>query len=222
MMILKAPTISDRIKRYLYISVVLVLLFPLSYCTKNLQKEEIIYTNNFEKGDLSGISNGRVSTYDNSQVLGFFKNSGFSFKIDNIESHDYVEVSFNLYIHDNWIGNSLEGPGVTSPDLWQLTVGDSPIINTTFSNTTVFQSYPDGYKVDNPPMSNSFNTELPSICNVNNDVGTSMYKIVKTIKTPSSSFVFECRDVVSNPSAAVQNCKSWSVDNLVVKSIKFR
>lgn len=220
MKIYKAPLSSSSIKRSIYHAVVFVIMFSLFNCTKNLQKEKVIYTNNFEKGDLSGITDGRISTYNNTQVLGFFNNSGFNVKVDNIESHDYIEVSFNLYIHDNWIGNNL-GPDATVPDIWQLIVDGKSIIYTTFSNTSSFQSYPDGHKVDNPPMANSFYTNLPGICNSNN-AGTSMYKIVKTIKSSSSSFVFQCHDILANPSSVAQNCKSWSVDNVVVKSIKFR
>ena len=29
----------------------------------------------------------------------------FTFHIDNIEDHDYVFISFDLYIHGSWDGN---------------------------------------------------------------------------------------------------------------------
>lgn len=193
-----------------------------SDCTKNLQKEEIVYKNDFEYANLLGIEGGKITTFNSSKVLGNFDSSGFDFKINNLEAHDYIEVSFSLYIHDQWIGNTNDE--ITKmPDLWQLNIDGNNYINTTFSNGGFMQSYPDNYKVDNPSKANSFHSYSQGICNGSaNTLGTSLYKIVKTTKSSSTSFSFECRDVSGSPNTADNHCKSWSIDDLVIKSIKFR
>ncbi|MDB5121046.1 MAG: hypothetical protein JWN56_2264 [Sphingobacteriales bacterium] len=215
--------IKSAIRSTLFVSFYMVVSLLFSNCTKNLQKEEVVYKNDFEKGDLSGIIGGKIFTFNNSKVLGNFNNSGFDCKINNIGSHDYVEVSFNLYIHDQWMGNSVDGTTTVEPDVWQMKIEGNTYLNTTFSNTDSQQSYPDNYQVNNPAKANSFHSYLLGMCNgSDNTFGTSMYKIVKTVKSSNSSFVFECRDILGNLNAVNEHCKSWSIDNLAIKTIKFR
>ena len=68
-------------------------------------RNELVYENDFENGDLKKIDGGDLSSFNNTTVLGDFNNDGFTLFLDNIGDHDYVFVSFDLYIHGSWDGN---------------------------------------------------------------------------------------------------------------------
>ena len=40
-----------------------------------------------------------------SKLLGDFNNDGFTLHLENTGDHDYVFISFDLYIHGTWDGN---------------------------------------------------------------------------------------------------------------------
>ena len=46
-----------------------------------------------------------VSFFNETNVLGDFNNDGFTLHIDDVGKHEYVFVSFDLYIHGSWDGN---------------------------------------------------------------------------------------------------------------------
>ncbi|MDY6782129.1 MAG: filamentous hemagglutinin N-terminal domain-containing protein [Cyanobacteriota bacterium] len=97
-------------------------------------------------------SNTSVDTtpIGNRPFLGQFGNETVSLTLDNLPSHDRVNVSFDLFIIKSWDGNDLQD----GPDIWQLDVaGGSRLFYTTFSHTlprNLPQSYPAAYNSSNP------------------------------------------------------------------------
>lgn len=204
-------------------SLIFLLLFQIS-CKTQVKKEVEVYNNDFEGNNLSGISNGIISQFNNSAVLGQYNNGNFILKINNLPKHDLVAITFDLYIHDNWRGQLLPD----GPDIWQMLVDNSLYINTTFSNLGCKvgnicppQSYPNDYANSNHnPRSGSYRTDLPGVCSMlGSPEGTTMYKITKTFKHVNQSLLLQCLDKLSQNYPNPKCEKSWSVDNISIKAI---
>jgi hypothetical protein len=202
---------------------VFLTLFQIS-CKTQVKKEVEVYNNDFEGNNLSSISNGIISQFNGSAVLGQYNNGNFILKVTNLPKHDLITISFDLYIHDNWRGQLLPD----GPDVWQMFVDNSLYINTTFSNLgcTVGnicppQSYPDDYPNSNHnPRSGSYRTDLPGVCSLlSSPDGTTMYKITKTFKHVNQLLLLQCLDKLSQNYPNPKCEKSWSVDNISIKAI---
>ncbi|QJD97547.1 hypothetical protein HH214_17540 [Mucilaginibacter robiniae] len=196
-------------------------------CKKDTKSETVVYTNNFESGNLNNINGGVTETYNGTKVLGRYNNGQFTLSVPNLPKHDMVEISFDLYIHDNWDGNTLGIDGVDGPDIWQMLVDGNIYFNTTFSNLYcnpgVFcppQSYPNNYPNNNHnPKIGSYQTGLPPACNATS-YGTTLYKIDKVISHSSSTVQLQCLDHLIQKNASDPKCdESWSVDNIQIKAI---
>jgi hypothetical protein len=183
-----------------------------------------VYKNDFETNDLTSISGGIISLYEQGKTLGRYNTGSFSLELKDLPSHDMVQVSFDLYIHDSWDGND---QNVGGPDIWQMKVNGDLFIHTTFSNCkTGFclpQSYPLNYLNNkNPPGSGATHSDLPGVCQMQGKAGgTSLYKIVKTISHSNTIFSLQCLDMLKQTNSGDRVCdESWSVDNITVKVIK--
>ncbi|MGI4749991.1 MAG: hypothetical protein ACRYFB_05120 [Janthinobacterium lividum] len=211
------------IKRLLFF---LSLLLFIS-CKNSISSDSIIYQNDFENNNLSSIQNGIINQYNGSKVLGNYNNQNFILSLKNLPAHDLITITFDLYIHDQWDGNQSPFAG---PDIWQMLVDGNPYINTTFSNATCGvntfcppQSYPDNYPNSNHnPKSGAYQTNLPGFCSMKGVANwTSLYKISKTITHSSNSITVECLDKLVQTDTVNPKCdESWSVDNIVIKTIK--
>lgn len=207
------------------LSLFLIILLPLQACKKGPQEESVVYSNNFESGDLKQIYGGLISSFNKTNVLGRYNKGGFEFNLSGLPKHDLVEVSFDLYIHDSWDGNDKNPDG---PDIWKLEIEGVNFINTTFSNkdcpyTCFPQSYPFNYLNSNQqPKKGAFKSNLPGVCHwIARPRSTSLYKIVKRIRHNHSTFSMRCLDELVQSNTEDQLCdESWSVDNLVIKTIK--
>src|SRR5476651_574651 len=99
----------------------LILLFLIISCKTHVKSEVVVYSNDFETGDLSNIKGGLLGTFNGSGVLGQFSNGDFTLSLNNLPNHDLITISFDLYIHDNWRGD-LAPDG---PEIWQMLVDSS-------------------------------------------------------------------------------------------------
>ena len=213
--------LRSRSKFALFIGI----LFTISACRKGPQEQAVVYSNDFENNDLENISGGQIMSYNNTMVLGRYNKGGFGLQLSQLSKHDLVEVSFDLYIHDSWDGNDKDPDG---PDIWKLEIEGVDFINTTFSNKECPylcfpQSYPFNYLNSNQrPKTGAFNPALPGLCLWADDPrGTSMYKIAKKVRHSGSTFSMRCLDELIQSNTGEQACdESWSVDNLVIKTIK--
>ena len=109
-------------------------------------KNEIVYENNFENLSLDSIDGGGIMEFNNTNVLGNF-NDGFTLHLKDVGNHDYVFLSFDLYIHGTWDGNFNGFSENDKPDKWILEFKpDMDLYKDPSSDnfTTTFQIVPAG------------------------------------------------------------------------------
>ena len=231
--------------KYYYIILFFTLIFYNSCSYPEIATDEQIYFNNFETENLKQIDGGNITYFNNSKILGNYNNDGFILHIDDVDDHDYIFISFDLYIHGSWDGNSNGFPENDKPDKWileidpQLSLKSSSSVNrfeTTFSNSVCYpnyclrQSYPQDFPSLNNPTKGSTKTNLAVFCN-NSFFGgpTSLYKIEKGLKHNGKSIIIKMTDELYQPNAIdkdgipQQKCdESWSIDNLSVRIIRYK
>jgi|JI6StandDraft_1071083.scaffolds.fasta_scaffold36396_3 hypothetical protein len=215
-----------------HILVSILILISLASC-KGLQKETVIYKNDFEGGNLSRIIDGKIEDYNGSKVIGRYSQNGFLLKLDSLPVHNMVQISFDLYIHDTWDGNTVKPEG---PDIWIMNIDGWSAVYSTFANglcTNCMQAFPveqpsqlnGGFVFfNNKPNSNAIKTDLPGACKLKDSKGgTSRYRILRTIEHTQSTLDIGCFAQLEDPDTANKNCnESWSVDNMMIKVIEFR
>ena len=223
----------------------LILFLLINSCSyPEILRDELIYDNNFENNDLSEIDGGGFSIFNNTTVLGDYNNDGFILHLSDVGNHEYIFVSFDLYIHGSWDGNFNGFPENDRPDKWileyrpNMDLFKDPAVDkfiTTFSNSPCFsnyclrQSYPESYPFEKNPKTGSFKTNLPQKCDNNFFSGpTTLYKIEKSFKSNGDAVVLRFYDELYQPNAIdkdgipQQKCdESWSLDNLKVRVISY-
>ena len=207
-------------------------------------KNEVVYENDFESLKLDDIDGGKIMKFNKTNVLGDYNNDGFTLFLENIGDHDYVFISFDLYIHGTWDGN-FNGFSVNDkPDKWILEFKpdmelfkdpSSDNFTTTFSNSQCWsnyclrQSYPNSYPFENNPKTGSSQTDLPKICSKSFfGEKTTLYQLERGFKSSGNSLVVRFYDELYQPNAidkdgnTQEKCdESWSLDNLRIRVIKY-
>ncbi|MDG1107032.1 MAG: hypothetical protein P8N26_12830, partial [Cyclobacteriaceae bacterium] len=64
----------------------------LSSCVSDIDRETLIYDNNFETVDLTKIEGGIVTSYLGQNILGTYNNGGFKLTLEGLGTHDYVQI----------------------------------------------------------------------------------------------------------------------------------
>jgi len=223
----------------------LTIIISINSCSyPELIRDELVYENNFENMNLSNIDGGGFSVFNNSVVLGDFNNDGFNIHLNDIGDHDYIFVSFDLYIHGSWDGNSNGFTKNDKADMWTIEIKpsmdiysdpSSDIFSTTFSNSPCWdnyclrQSYPQSFPDSNNPKTGSFENNLDRKCQ-NNFFGgnTTLYKIEKVFKSKGNAVVLRFYDELYQPNAIdkdgvpQEKCdESWSFDNVRIRALKY-
>jgi len=214
--------------------------FPSSYETPTCYSPVEIYSNDFN-GSEAGIAtwgNNRLTTspamtgYTQETFLGEYGNEqlNFGFTAPDItavdEAHNFVKVTFDLYILRSWDGNNQSLPGA---DYWRMHLLDSngqtqtPLLDYTFSNWNDDPQIIEGSKQSYP---------LPASWNLNNKdartgakaINTMYYtfsNIVRTSTYEISYFMPRSTDPVNLglSGAGLQsiNDESWGIDNMKVE-----
>lgn len=222
----------------------IIFLFINSCSYPKITRDELIYDNNFESEDFSEIDGGSISIFNNSKVIGDFNNDGFTLHIKETGDHDYVFVSFDLFIHGSWDGNFNGFPENDKPDKWIMELDpdmdlikdhSSDRFETTFSNSVCFpnyclrQSYPNTFPFENNPKTGYNKTNLPKKCKQSFYGGpTTLYKIEKGFKHSGNAVVIRFYDELYQPNAiddfGVNQSKcdeSWSMDNIKIRIISY-
>lgn len=198
-----------------YISRFFLLFLLFGSCAKSVDSNVEVYNNNFDNGNLNGITNGVINSFNGSKVLGNYNNGGFTLRLNDLSSHDLVDISFDLYIHDSWEGTQQFSNQDNGPDIWTLKVDDKTFIKTTFNNYECLpgnicppQSYPADYPVSsNNPKTGAYRTDLPGFCLwANNSNGTTLYKIHKSISHSDKTILIQCLDELKQRYAADPKC----------------
>ena len=228
-------------KIFIYITV-LLLYNSCSY--PEITSDILVFDEDFENMLPNEIDGGHLSSYNNTMVLGDFNNDGFTIHITDPGDHDYVFLSFDLYIHGSWDGNKNGFQENDKADKWIIEFKpdmdlhkdpDFDRFETTFSNSPCYsnyclkQSYPGDYPSDNNPGTGHIETNLPKKCNNNFFSGpTSLYKIEKGFNSTGGAVVVRFFDELYQPNAIdkdgipQQKCdESWSLDNLKIRVVKY-
>ncbi|WP_323757934.1 hypothetical protein [Roseivirga sp.] len=208
-------------------------------CEDIVPEEDLIYFNDFDNGDYAGISGVKISSFDGDFVMGNFNNNGFQLSLDNLPDHEYVRVSFDLYIHDSWDGNTNgTNPLGEDHDAWilefdpneNLKSSEKLYFETTFSNGLCIpgfcysQSYPREFPFPNDSKLEAFSTSLPGLCAWKDSPnGTSLYKFDKVFLHKRNSTTISFYDRLVQPNSDNPLCdESWSLDNLSISVFKKR
>ena len=230
----------------IFIIQIFVIAFVIDSCSyPEMIRNELVYKNDFENLDLNAIDGGKISSFNNTNVLGDFNNDGFTLFIEDAGDHDYVFISLDLYIHGSWDGNFNGFTENDKPDKWVMEFKpdmqlykdpSSDNFTTTFSNSPCWsnyclrQSYPEIYPFENNPKTGSSKTNMPQIC-TNSFFGgkTSLYQIEKGFKSSGNSIIVRFYDELYQPNAidkdgvTQQKCdESWSMDNISVRVVKYK
>ncbi len=202
----------------------------ITSCAKEIKSEESVYFNDFESGDLSNITDGKITEFNGTKVIGRYNLGGFNLYLDNLPVHDLIEVSFDLYIHDSWDGNMQRVENDSGPDIWKFIADNEIYINTTFSNSGCAQfsfcdpqSYPYNYQNNSTnPRTGAEPINLPGACFLSDQPnGTTMYKINKRFIHKNRSIKLEFLDELKQTNASDPLCdESWSMDNVEIKIIR--
>jgi hypothetical protein len=123
--------------------------------------EQTVYTGNFDTGPGSGWTDtggGEVTTSttpSGRNFLGEFNNQEIMLELNELPQHNYVEVSFDLYILRSWDGNRAsrdsamlgpQFPPIFGPDIWEFAVGEETLLSASFANWDQHtQSYPKNF-----------------------------------------------------------------------------
>ncbi|GAA6619287.1 putative Ig domain-containing protein [Scytonema sp. NUACC26] len=139
------------------------------YVSNGKLKDKLVYFEDFENQSesLAEWSSVKRDIYGERHFLGKFggtlyENDEFrllrqtKLTLDNLPEHDFVTVSFKLFILDTWDGNS----NYWGPDKWKLqVVGGSTLLYTTFQSQAYNQStlpggqsYPHNFDDANPTL----------------------------------------------------------------------
>ena len=222
----------------------LIFLVIISCTYPKMISDEIIYSNDFESNNLNNINGGVISKYNNSSVIGDFNNDGFTIHLNDVGTHDYIFISFDLYIHGTWDGNKNGFSENDKPDLWLIEFKpemrefgdpDNDYFSTTFSNSPCFsnycllQSYPENYPNQNNPQTGHLLKISEKKCKDNFFGGiTTLYKIEKGFKSSGNAISVRFSDKLYQPNAIDKNgitqqkCdESWSLDNLEIRAINY-
>lgn len=199
-------------------------------CFKDLPDKSIIYENNFENGTnhrfaiygTGGLMDStKITTFNNSKVLGRFNSNYILLQLDTIPEHNAIKIEFDLYMHDQWDGDHVPA-GATYPDIWQMVINNFQVYLTTFSNTSFNQSFPANYSgtgANNKPRSNAWGTMTGVCSDAGKTNGTSHYKIEYT--TAHQGPLQLAINDIPNPVNSL--ClKSWSLDNLRITAITYK
>ncbi len=228
------------------IKILIIILFINSCSYPEIIRDELFYDNDFETNSLLNIDGGGFKKFNNSTVLGDFNNDGFTIHLDNVGDHEYIFVSFDLYIHGTWDGNFNGFSDNDKADKWSIELKpdmdlyknpSSEIFTTTFSNSSCWpnyclrQSYPQVYPAENNPKKGSFITDIgDKLCNESSFGGPStLYKIEKGFQSRGDAIVLRFYDELYQPNAIdkygnpQEKCdESWSIDNIKIRVISYK
>jgi PKD repeat protein len=179
-----------------------------------------IYSNNFNTSadtanwtfpaTMPVTSTPSIKSWNGQSVLGFMGAQQAILNLSGLATHDSIKIDYDLYIHDSWDGNTLEA----GPDIFNMKVDGSSIIQTTFANWNYApyntQAYPGNIPSSNPYFTGAVETQLPRACS---GPLSTKYHISKIIAHTSSSLSLLLEAV----GIEVACNESWSIDSLSIQ-----
>jgi hypothetical protein len=208
------------IRRFFTLFFSLCILFIFSSCSDTLEREEIVYSNNFGLMDLRNFENGRLFIFDGDTLLGFYNNEEVSVTLYDLPGHNIVKLEVELYVHDSWDGNPDDGIG--GPDYWYMKIDRQEVLRTTFSNTPcestfcLKQSYPNDYFRQNNPKTGAIRTNLRGLCLFGAFQNyTTVYNVSRMVSHSADSVKITLGDELKQTNTPNPLCdESWSVGKI--------
>ena len=169
------------------------------------------YSENFVgPAPFNGFNKNSNFTFNSSRVLGFFHNDSVVFDLAALPTHDSLEISFDLYIHDTWEGDC----SLTGKDELRFRVDGDLYLDNTFSNNTgCTQSYP---VAGSASKSGAVQTGLSKRCFSDPSATTTKYTITQKIGHTNANLNLGWIGSLSDTDLTACN-ESWSIDNLSIK-----
>ncbi len=212
-------------KRKVHLFTILTAITLTAGCVKSGYNEVMVYNNNFKTGSSDKLTGAILYKNNGEYLIGRYNKGGFTIELDNLPTHQAIEIIAEPRFHDSWDGNNNYG-GIDGPDIWNINMDGTTVLNATFSNTPcnaiycLYQSYPAEYGMINNPPKTGANMDVAGICHMADVFRTSIYKINKTIKHSGSKVRINFRDLLVQKNVADQMCdESWSMGGLMIKVI---
>ncbi|MCU0401126.1 MAG: hypothetical protein MUE75_08980 [Algoriphagus sp.] len=211
----------SRIKLF----VISVLMISLTSCLPTVELEQVVYSNDFSRLDLTGFENGKLFIFQRDTVAGFYHNEEVSVSLQNMPSHNYLKVTVDILVHDSWDGNPDDG--VAGPDFWYMGYDQTEVFRTTFSNSPcestycLYQSFPNDYFRQNVPKSGAIQTNLPGLCLFGAFQNyTTRYSVSKLIPhaNPNIKLYVGAELLATNSPSPICD-ESWSIAKIQVEAI---
>lgn len=208
-----------------------LLAISLSSCIKGQPKEVLIYFNDFENGldghsglpIIDSLSDTRIEKVNGSLALGRYGFDNFKLYLDSIDTYDFVEVSFDINIHDKWEGNGTPENNM-QPDIFIFNIYEFNVLYSTFVNTVCqgkncegLQSYPESIGSTNPENADAINSSLNGVCFYSGlRGGSKKFRYKKRFNQTGSSLEFTFGAQLTGATREDYCLKSWSIDNIEI------
>lgn len=210
---------------------IILLVICLSSCIKGQPQNTLIYFNDFENGldghsglpVIDSLSDTRIEKVNGNSVLGRYGFDNFKLSLDNIDSYDFIEVSFDINIHDKWEGNGTPENNM-QPDIFIFNIYEFNILYSSFVNTGCqgkscegFQSYPENLGQTNPENADVINSNLRGACLLSDfQGGSKKFRYKKRFNQTGSSLEFTFGAQLTRVTKEDYCLKSWSIDNIEI------
>lgn len=184
---------------------------------------EIIYENDFEEPvgkEWSCTTIRRDTTpIGKRKFLGQFNKETVCLILNNIPAHDWITVSFDVYIIRSWNGNQKyegnQNQTVVGPDQWDLRIQGNTVFNTTFSNFLGHNQaypkwYPDGNYIRQTGAVEKSTLGYTFIGQIMDSVYRLTYTVPHNLNTLQVDFTGNLL-----PTYNLED-ESWGLDNIVV------
>lgn len=210
----------------LQVWVLFALLISTVSCLPTVESEQVVYSNNFSKLDLSGFENGKLFIFQNDTIAGYYHNEEVSVDLQDIPAHNYLKITVDVLIHDSWDGNPDDGE--SGPDFWYMGYDNTEVFRTTYSNSPcestycLYQSFPNDYFRQNVPKSGAVRTNMPGLCIFGAFSNyTTRYSVSKLIEHSNPEVkIYMGADLLQTNSPDPVCDESWSIANIEVVAIQ--
>ncbi len=176
------------------------------------------YSENFESPIGSEWSSVTTSIFNGSTVLGRFGNDTATLTLNGLNTGDIVTLGFDLFILDSWDGNT--GPG---PDVFNVKIDGTDVLNTTFTNVAGYnQSYPNLTSAGNfARQTGADNVDAAAGGTLPNGFyGNSLYKFGGGLNPNFTAIATSSTMTFSFSGVGLQGIgdESWAIDNVNVSA----
>ena len=71
---------------------IVLALIVITSCKQRVEDEKLVYTNDFESSNLTGITDGVINKFNKTSVLGYYNNGGFKLRVNDLPKHSLISI----------------------------------------------------------------------------------------------------------------------------------